>query len=76
MYLNNIPIKPEDYNNDKDLLTSMISVSLEEILVKKFMDENGLTVEEAEDLSQVSTIHYGINKHHSFSYLIGISERA
>jgi hypothetical protein len=54
----------------------MITVSLEEILVKKFMEENGLSKFEAEDLCQVSTIHYGVNKHHSMSYLIGISERA
>ena len=76
VYLNSIPIKPEDYNNDKDLLTSMITVSLEDILVNKFMEENGLSKDEAEDLCQVSSIHYGVNKHHSMSYLIGISERA
>lgn len=52
----------------------MISVNLESILVNKFMEEQNLTMEEAKDLSQVSTIHYGLNKHHSLLYLVKISD--
>jgi hypothetical protein len=38
------------------------------------MEEDGLDELEAKDLSQVSSIHYGINKHHSLTYLVDISE--
>jgi hypothetical protein len=54
----------------------MLAVNIEEIMVRKFMEEDGLTKVEAEDLCQVSTIHYGINQHHSMHYLIKISEKA
>jgi hypothetical protein len=50
IYLEKIPIKPEEYHKDRELLTAMLSVSLEGILVNKFMKENGLTQFEAEDL--------------------------
>lgn len=50
IYLQNIPIKPEDYASDKDLLTAMLAVNMEDILVRKFMEEDDMTKFEAEDL--------------------------
>jgi hypothetical protein len=70
IYIPEIPFKIEEFNDNPDLLTAMLAVSLEEILIKKFMDEDGLDELEAQDLSQVSSIHYGMNKHHSLTYLV------
>lgn len=54
----------------------MLAVSLENTLVSKFMAEDGLSEFQAKDLSQVSSIHFGINRHHSLYYLLEISKAA
>jgi hypothetical protein len=68
----NIPIKEEDYNGNENLLTVMMATHLEDILVEKFMKENGLSEFEAQDLSQVSNINYGMTQHHPMMYLCKI----
>lgn len=47
IYIPEIPFKPEEYNDNPDILTAMLAVSLEDILIKKFMDEEGLEELEA-----------------------------
>jgi hypothetical protein len=74
VYLSSIPIKPEDYDNNPELLTAMISTHLETVLTAKFMEEEKLAEDEAKDLSQVSSIHYGMGSHHPIMYLVKISE--
>ena len=54
----------------------MISVNLEKILVQKFMKDEGLTEDQAKDLSQVSTVYFGMNMHHTLKYLVEISEKS
>ena len=38
------------------------------------MQDDKLNEDEAKDLSQVSSIHYGLREHHPISYLVKISE--
>ena len=52
----------------------MIATHLESVLTQKFMKDDKLTEDEAKDLSQVSSIHYGLREHHPISYLVKISE--
>ena len=59
VYMPSIPILPEEYDNNPELLTAMISTHLEAVLTSKFMLEDKLTEDEAKDLSQVSSINYG-----------------
>ena len=40
------------------------------------MSEDGLSEFESKDLSQVSSIHFGLNRHHSLYYLLEISKAA
>jgi hypothetical protein len=47
IYIPSIPFDPSEYNNNEDLLTAKLAVSLEEILIRKFMDEDGLEELEA-----------------------------
>ena len=51
IYIPAIPFSPQEYNQNEDLLTAKLAVSLEEILVRKFMEEEGLDEDEAKDLS-------------------------
>ena len=52
----------------------MMATHLEDTLVEKFMKENGLSEFEAQDLSQVSSINYGLTQHHPMMYLCKIAE--
>jgi hypothetical protein len=72
--LPSIPISPKDYNNNPELLTAMIATHLEDVLITKFMQDEKLNEDEAKDLSQVSSIHYGMRAHHPITYLVKISE--
>ena len=51
IYIKNIPIKPEDYDNNQDLLQAMISVNLEKILIQRFMADQNISEDQAKDLS-------------------------
>lgn len=51
IYIPQIPFSPEDYDKNEDLLTAKLAVNLEEILIRKFMEEDGLDEMEAKDLS-------------------------
>lgn len=74
VYMPTIPISPKDYDKNPELLTAMISTHLESVLTLKFMQDDKLNEDEAKDLSQVSSIHYGLREHHPISYLVKISE--
>lgn len=52
----------------------MMATHLETVLTQKFMQMDGLEEDEAKDLSQVSSIHYGLREHHPIMYLVKISE--
>lgn len=52
----------------------MISTHLESVLTAKFMQDEKLDEDEAKDLSQVSSIHYGLREHHPIMYLVKISD--
>jgi hypothetical protein len=51
VFLPNIPIDPKDYENNQELLTAMMAVHLEATLTHKFINEENLTEDEAQDLS-------------------------
>jgi hypothetical protein len=42
VYMPSIPILPEEYDNNPELLTAMISTHLESVLTAKFMEEDKL----------------------------------
>ena len=44
--------------------------------MQRFMKDEGLTEDEAKDLSQVSTVYFGMNMHHTLKYLVEISEKS
>lgn len=52
----------------------MMAVHLEQALTNSFMKDEKMTEEEALDLSQVSSIQYGLKSHHPMIYLVRISE--
>ena len=56
MYIDEIPIEPEVYEDNPELLTAMMAVHLENTLTEQFMVDEKLTKDEAQDLSQVSAI--------------------
>jgi hypothetical protein len=62
VYLPSIPINPEDYDNNPELLTAMMATHLESVLTQKFMQDQNMDEDEARDLSQVSSIHYGMRE--------------
>jgi hypothetical protein len=51
VYMPSIPLSPNDYDNNPELLTAMMSTHLESVLTEKFMKEEKLDEEEAKDLS-------------------------
>jgi hypothetical protein len=53
----------------------MMASHLEDTLVEKFIKDNGLSEFEAQDLSQVSSINYGLTQHHPMLYLVEISKK-
>jgi hypothetical protein len=74
VFLPEIPVNASDYENNPELLTVQIATHLEYILVDKFMTQDKMTKWEAEDLSQVSSINFGLTKHHPILYLVSIAE--
>lgn len=56
VYIDEIPIEPEVYEDNPELLTAMMAVHLESTLTEQFMVDEKLTKDEAQDLSQVSAI--------------------
>jgi hypothetical protein len=74
VYLPNIPINSKAYEENSELLTAMMAVHLEQTLCQSFIKDEKMTEEEADDLSQVSSIHYGLKSHHPMLYLVKISD--
>ena len=72
--LSEIPVDSSEYENNPELLTVQIATHLEYLLVDKFMTQDKMSKEEAEDLSQVSSINFGLTKHHPILYLVSIAE--
>tara|TARA_B110000285_G_scaffold229495_1_gene294317 strand:- start:1227 stop:1553 length:327 start_codon:yes stop_codon:yes gene_type:complete len=56
VYIDEIPIEPEVYEDNPELLTAMMAVHLEQTLTLSFIKDEKLTEDEAQDLSQVSAI--------------------
>lgn len=73
VYIQKIPVAPEDYNNNPELLTAMMAVHLEDVVSNELhvVDEMDDTLSNHD---QVTSVHFGLTSQNIIRHLVNIFE--